>query len=485
MLYESIKNKNFLSLYNSIDSEEKVDQLLNDLRNIPSDYFTSYDHYQYYKRYVLPKLKLIGKEYPWKSKVSPYREYKFRHLLVISLCEKYLALDFITSVYQKYKDSEDNYYRILNNHDHVFILGFNSDNKLFVNEIPNSSLPFRSEENKVFDNKAVEIRIINYGDMISGLGFDCDVADKENIIVSREGRYRVQGEITLRVDRELQSIEDFYRLMVDRSQIVDYVETYIANYMALALIDLGFSIESNRSITLRNVLPSKIVEKPNKIMNILRSLGDSIINELRKYIEVDTVVISEEKDYDSDIYFVEYSIVSSLGLFHLRVSFDYFKPRPFQSNYSDIIVSVRIDTLHEYEYCIMCKEIERELIDNLRNTPRQNIKLLYGNHLIELRNVYSGNITFRPSRRLEIELIRLPTIVYGIGYYYVDNESEIEITHKEHGVTKIRFEKPFLINLLSTLVLDDYIEKSNRIVLENIANFNNNNKKTIDYIENA
>jgi hypothetical protein len=263
---------------------------------------------------------------------------------------------------------------------------------------------------------------------------------------------------------------------------VSYVETYISNYLSLALLDLGFSIEPNRSITIRNVLPSRIIEKPDKIMKILEALGYSIVNELRKYIEVSSINVSEEKDYDSDIYFVEYSIVSSLGLFHLRVSFDYFKPRPFQSNYSDIIVSVRIDTLHEYEYCIMCKEIESELIDTLRNSPRQTLKMLLGNHLVVMKNVYVGNIFFRPSRRLEVELVRLPTITNNIGFYYADRESEIEIVHKEHGTTIIRFSKPFLINFSTTTVLADYIEKSNRIVLENLANGLDNNRKVTQYL---
>ena len=482
MLYDSIKNKNFLSLYNSINNSNDIDQLLVELRNIPSDMFTSYEHYQYYQRYVIPKLRLVNKEYKWRTKISPYREYLFKHSLMISLCEKYLIFDFIITVYRKYRDSEDNYYRIHDNHDHVYLLGFNSDNKLFVNEIPNHIVPFRYVENKIFGDKSVEIRTIGYNEMISGLGFDYDVADKENIVVSSAGRYRVQGEIILRVDRELNDVNEFYQLLVDRSQIVDYVETYISNYLSLALIDLGFSIEPNRSITLRNVLPSKIIEKPDKIMSILRKLGDSLIDELRKYIEIDTVVISEEKNDISDVYYVEYSIVSNIGLFHLIVSFDYFKPRPFTLSYSDIIVSVRIDTLREYEYCIMCKDIENEIIDMLRNTPRQNVKMLIGNHLIELKNVYSGSITFRPSRRLEIELVRLPIYTYGIVYYYVDRESEISISHREHGNTVIRFSKPFIINFSATTVLADYIEKTNRIVLENIVNGSNNNKKVVDYL---
>jgi hypothetical protein len=485
MLFNSIQNKNFLNIFNSIDSKEKLDQQLVELRNIPSDMFTSYEHFQYYRRYITPKLKLVGREYQWRTALVRNKVYKFRHLLTIGLCEKYLVLDFIVDVYRKYEDEDDDHYRFSDRHEHIYLLGFNSDNKLFVNEIPNSSLPFRYIDNKVFLSKGIELRIIDYNDMVNGLGFDFDVADKENIEIDRVGRYRVQGEIVLRVDRELNDVNEFYHMLVDRSQIVSYVETYIANYVNLALIELGFSIEPNRSITLRNVLSSKIIEKPDKIMDILRKLGDSLIDELRKYIEIDAVVISEEKDYDSDIYFVEYSIASNIGLFHLRVSFNYFKPRPFEIPYSDVIVSVSIDTLHEYDYCSLCKDIENELIETLRNTPRQNIKMLSGNHLIELRNVYSGNITFRPSKRLEIELIRLPTIVHGIGYYYVDRESEIEIVHREHGVTRIKFEKPFLINFSTTIVLVNYPDKLNRIVLQNMLNGLNNNRKMVDYIENA
>jgi len=485
MLFNSIKNKNFLNIFNSINSENDVEILLRELKSITSDMFTSYEHYQYYKRYVLPKLKLVGKEYKWRSKVSPYKEYKFRHLLVISLCEKYLVLDFIVDVYRKYDDEDDDHYRFSDRHEHVFMIGFNSDNKLFVNEIPNSSLPFRYVDSKVFLSKAVEIRIINYDDMVRGIGFEYDVADKESIVIDKEGRYRVQGEIILHVDRELKDVNEFYQMLINRLQIVNYVETYIANYIALALIDLGFSIEYGKSFTLRNVLPSRIIEKPDKIMITLKYLGDAIINELSKYIEINSTIVSEERDDISSLYASEYTIVSSLGIFRLRVSFNYFKPRPFQPGYSDVVVSVRIETFRDYEYCAMCKEIEQELIGMLRNSPRQNIKLLLGNHLIELRNIYAGNIMFRPSRRLEIELIRLPTITNGIGYYYVDQESEIVITHKEHGNTIIRFSKPFLVNFTTTTILYDYIEKTNRVVLENIVKGNNRNRKIMEYIENA
>jgi len=482
MLYESIKKRNFLNIFDSLKTDSDVEILLHELKTIPSDYFTSYEHYQYYTRYVLPKIKLVNKEYQWKSSISPHKIYKFKHLLTISLCEKYLVIDFIVDVYRKYEDEDDDHYRFHDRHEHVYLLGFNSDSKLFVNEIPNASIPFRYEDNKVFLSKGVELRIINYNEMINGLGFDYDVADRESVIINREGRYRVQGEIVLRVDRELNNVNEFYQMLVDRSQIVNYVETYIANYIAMALMDLGFSINYDKSIRLRNVVRSNIIDHKDKLMKILERLGDSVVNELRKYMEISAVIYVEDVSEYSDVYAMDYTITSNIGFFHLRISFDYFKPRPFQPNYSDIIVTVGIYSPREYEYCIMCKEIENELIETLRNTPRQNIKMLSGNHLIELKNVYSGSITFRPSRRLEIELIRLPTIVYGIGYYYVDNESEIEIIHKEHGVTKIRFEKPFLVNFTTTMVLHDYIDKSNRIVLENIANGLDNNRKVTQYL---
>jgi hypothetical protein len=331
---------------------------------------------------------------------------------------------------------------------------------------------------KVFGSGVVELRIIDYNEIVGYLGFNYDAADMENIVIDRVGRYRIQGEIVLHVDRELGNVDEFYKVMVRRSQIVDYVETYIANYIALALIDLGFSIEYGKSFTLRNVLPSKIIKKPKKIMNILRRLGDSLIDELRKYIEINSVVISEVDDVVLYKYSREYTISSNISLFRLRVIFDYFKPRPFQQPYSDIVVSVEINTILDYDYCIMCKEIEKELINELKSSPRQNIKMLLGNHLIEMKNVYSGSIIFRPSKRLEIELFRLPSITNNINAYYVDSESEIEIVHREHGATKIRFSKPFLVNFTTTTVLADYTEKLNRVVLGNLVN----NKKMVDYL---
>lgn len=478
MLFESIKNKNFLLLYNSLNNENDVDQLLFELRNIPSDMFTSYEHYRYYKRYILPKLKLVGKEYYWKSKLYPYYEYKFRHTLVIGLCEKYLILNLRTMVYRKHRSDSEDHYNLWNQNEHVYLIGFNSDGKLFVNEIPNTSFPSMLVDFKVFGSGVVELRIIDYNEIVGYLGFNYDAADMENIVIDRVGRYRIQGEIVLHVDRELGNVDEFYKVMVRRSQIVDYVETYIANYIALALIDLGFSIEYGKSFTLRNVLPSKIIKKPKKIMNILRRLGDSLIDELRKYIEINSVVISEVDDVVLYKYSREYTISSNISLFRLRVIFDYFKPRPFQQPYSDIVVSVEINTILDYDYCIMCKEIEKELINELKSSPRQNIKMLLGNHLIEMKNVYSGSIIFRPSKRLEIELFRLPSITNNINAYYVDSESEIEIVHREHGATKIRFSKPFLVNFTTTTVLADYTEKLNRVVLGNLVN----NKKMVDYL---
>ena len=482
MLYESIKNKNFLLFYNSLNNENDVAIALNELKSITSDYFTSYEHYQYYTRYVLPKIKLVNKEYQWKSKVSPYKVYKFKHELLLCVCDTYLIMNFITNVYNKHKDSNDSDYWLLNRNEHVFILGFDTNGKLFVNEIPNSVLAIIPIERKEFREKAVYVHLVSENDIKRRLGFEMDLAKYETITINVTGNYRVQGEIVLEVSRELSSVVQFYDIMVNKREIVNYVEAYLSNYLNLVLIGLGFSIEPSRYIRLRNIVSSNIINNPSKIMKVLKSLGDAIISELAKYIEINAVNYREKKDTDTDTYYIEYEIASNIALFDLKISFNYFTPRPFHIPYSDIDIELDIDSPSRYEYCIMCKEIERELIDTLRNTPRQTLKMLLGNHLIVMKNVYVGNIYFRPSKRLEVELVRLPTITNNIGFYYVDRESEIEIVHKEHGTTIIRFSKPFLINFNTTVVLEDYPDKLNRIVLENIVNGNNNNRKIIEYI---
>ena len=480
MLCESIKSKSFLSLYNSIDSEGKVDQLLAELINIPSDYFTSYEHYQYYKRYVLPKLKLVNREYPWKSRVSPYKVYKFKHELLLCVCDTYLIMNFITNVFSKYKGSDGSGYWLLNRNEHEFVLGFDVNGKLFVNEIPNDVSAVIPVESKEFREKGVYVRLVSEDDIRRLLGFEVDLAKHEAITISATGSYRVQGEIVIEVNRELSSVEQFYEIMADRREIANYVEVYLGNYLNLALIDLGFSAEPSRHIRLRGVVSSNIINNPSKIMKMLKSLGDAIINELAKYMEIHAVNYREKKD--AGAYAAEYEIASNIALFDLKLSLDYFAPRPFRSHYSDIDIDLRIDSTNKYEYCMMCREIERELVDALRNTPRQTLKMLLGNHLIVMKNVYRGSIFFRPSRRLEIELVRLPTITSDIGFYYVDGESEVEIVHREHGATKIRFAKAFLVNFATTIVLSDYPDKLNRIVLENIANFNDDDKKAVDYL---
>jgi hypothetical protein len=389
-----------------------------------------------------------------------------------------MVLDFIYNIYYRYKNYDDDYYTYLDHHNHDFIIGFDTNGKLFVNEIPHRFLNYKLGMIKEFKEKGVEVRVVDRDEVLIGLGFRYDVADRELIEISETGLYRVQGEIILNVMSELNSVEEFYRSLVNRGGIVAYVDNYLMNYIAMALIDLGFGIDIANSIVLRNILHSNIVKNCDKIMKILKALGFNIIEQLKKYMEIYAVNYGEEKSEYTDIYVVYFTVVSNVTMFDLRLSFNYFRPRPFQEPYSDIVVTVSV----RFDSCRLCKEIENEFIETLRSTPRQTFKMLLGNHLIELKNVYSGSIVFRPSRRLEIELFRLPTIVNNINAYYVDRESEVTIIHREHGVTRIRFEKPFLVNFSTTTVLHNYHEKLNRVVLNNIVNGYNNDKKIIEYI---
>jgi hypothetical protein len=389
-----------------------------------------------------------------------------------------MIMDFIYNIYYRYNDDDDDVYRYLDHHNHDFIIGFDTNGKLFVNEIPHRFLNYKLGMVKEFKEKGVEVRVVDREEIVNGLGFRYDVADRELIEINDVGLYRVQGEIVLNVIRGLDSVEEFYRNLVNRGGIVTYVEDYLMNYVGMALLDIGLSIDIANSIVLRNILHSNIVKNCDKIMKILKALGFNIIEQLKKYMEIYAINYVEEKNEYTDIYVVYFTIVSNVTMFDLRLSFNYFRPRPFQEPYSDIVVTVSV----KYDSCRLCKEIENEFIETLRSTPRQTLKMLLGNHLIELKNVYSGNITFRPSRRLEIELIRLPTITNDIGFYFVDTESEITINHREHGVTKIRFKKPFLVNFTTTTVLHNYHEKLNRVVLNNIVNDSNSDKKIIEYI---
>jgi hypothetical protein len=477
MLFEAIKNRNFFPLFNYIDSEEKLHQFINELKSIPSECFTSYDHYVYYRRYVVPKVKLIGREYEWRSAISRYKRYKIRHTAIIYFSDIYMILNFVTNVHYRYKVDDSGSYRFLNDHSHVFIMGFDTNGKLFVNEIPIHFFVFRAGMYRVFDGSGVEIRVVDRGEVIGRLGFDRDVADRELVEVSDVGVYRVQGEVLLNVIRGLGSVEEFYRSLLNRSGIAAYVSTYLMNYVSLALIDMGFSVEPSRSIVIRNVLPSSIIEKPDKIISVLKILGENIVEQLKKYIEVYDVRYSYVKDEYGRNFSVFYNVASSVGLFELHLEFVYAVPTPFTSPYSNIAIDVHVN----FEDCEMCKEIESEFIDTLRSTPRQTIKMLIGNHLVELRNVYSGSIEFRPSRRLEVELVQLPPIINNIAAYYVDQESEIAVSHHEHGVTRIRFSMPFLVNFTTTSASEDYPEKLNRIVLHNIVNGVYSNRKVTEF----
>jgi hypothetical protein len=87
-----------------------------------------------------------------------------------------------------------------------------------------------------------------------------------------------------------------------------------------------------------------------------------------------------------------------------------------------------------------------------------------GNHKIVITNALSSEITYTPPVRTQI--LSTTPIRLSDNYYYVDDRSEVVITHNEHGITKIKFTKPTFISFSTTDILVKQNGEFNRVLLD-------------------
>jgi hypothetical protein len=280
-------------------------------------------------------------------------------------------------------------------------------------------------------------------------GYDDDVLDSNYTIDLRENnerRYRVQGDVVFSV---AQYQTDTLLWSIARGEITRYVAYLLADKIIALLADHGVSGEL--VMTDRNMYAIRIrggadssrwsaYSRRNRarIVKILSNYFDTKVETLGNFTEI---TVSDG------------SITGRLEI---------VSRARFGDVFGDIFVVIRevsnngilLKILHD-----MARLVETlQHVDMVRNL---------GNHRIELRRVIPISFSYIP----EIKPMFIdPQAIYIIARdtFIVDQDSQITLLHKDHGMRIIKFAGRYILNITTTQHHNDDVALRNRVILSRI-----------------
>jgi len=426
------------------------DAIKNTLRRLPRTAFTSDVHYEYYKQYVVPKISMVGKTYVKKYRwCRGCKEENYKHMK-INVSNSYIVIEIIDYSIVLNEKNDPYYYRSEpSQHYYTYVLGLDSNGKLFVNKV-DWGIPYSATIEK---RKVGSIEIYEFEDkhIMDMLGFDRSTDALEDVIIIEKGRYRVQGEIIANLNswrfENVNSLDDF-RLYL-RSSIRILVEEYIG-YLAYDrvsqyLVNSGFNISLQR---INSRLYIAIVDSHKGGVDRFRR-AIAIAADLRDRLGGHNF---EAINYGSAAKFrCNDPMVGEIELVVLsdRV--------PYGRRYGNILIDVKV-----VEQGRVFDEIMKDVDQQLQRLRPRNYRFMIGNHLIDIERSISGNLSYMPN----IQPLILPSrpLTINLNAYYVDSDSVMRISHPEHGVNVVRFARPFVLEIGTTNISQDYPGEVNRIL---------------------
>jgi len=421
----------------------KTKDLVKILKSARESEFSSRSHYVYYKRYLLPKFSKLGKRY----KVGEEYHYLERRKVTkemwfdlnVKVSENYVLFEFILN-----RNHEDflEYYR--------YLLG-KDRGKVFINKVRQS---WREQNRELVSSERLGESVIcvfkfEDSDVRRTLGYTQDSED-EVAFVADEGDFRVQGEIVLRAVKT--DIEAFFAGNAEslKYQAVRYTNYLFVDCLVQVLVDMGFSPTIERyerwTPSRGHVVVEGALRRERAGIEAL-ALAYGLARELRKRNLGKVIFSAEAREIwmDSERY----------GEYRVRVNVGVGR---YGEKYLPAILEVEINRAGEV-YKELCEDIDKQV----RSLERQAYEYTIGNHFITLKNVLSTFVTYAPCIRPKV--LEERALSTSARFFYVDQHSEVTITHKEHGETKVKFLRPFLIDVVTTEVDEDYPRELNRVAL--------------------
>jgi len=402
---------------------DSITEVVEFLRKLKRSDFSSDLHYIYYVRYIKSKLSSINREYAVKAFG---REIKKKSRVQIYVSPRYIVIRFVVGT----KRGGDWF---IQRHLHTYVLGINDDFKLFVNRVDMVPVGARivsvdeygNELYTVPDDKVYQIFEFNHN------------AVQEEVVISGRGSYRVQGEIVIDA---MGALCDLHWTIKRSIEVESYITRLYTNIIALLLRQRGFHVEvEEECVTMPLSVKRNVSNAKLKIIKraIKRELGNPIVvNGFMFYYDIYPAVRCRSGNQYCDL--------------QLNV-------HPHCTNKSNDMCSYILDQIHA-------------AIEELKKT---NFKHIFGNHTIELRNVYSLSVIIEPQIPDVIkdlaEMVRpLEAIEIYTDGYCVDQDTEVVVSHHEHGITRVRFSGPFIIRLRTTTVNERFPSELNRVMLSKL-----------------
>jgi len=396
-------------------------------KRLNKNLFTDKNHYLLYSKYF--------KGYPIK----------------IFLSNKYVVVENIIPLHKRKrycyycrdnedKDNDNKVYAYMQ----IWVLGFDSNNKLFINLIRNNPAEYFSRYItpilELNEDKDIELYF---------LGYSYNVGDNEIIAIKDRGIYRVQGEIVYNfVHYEYSFLKDIIiskiRNNID-NQINTLVNTYLAFKVRQFLLSLGFS-----DITIRGVNTPNLEIRINRLYYVKDF--DKKINKLKQLLS--KLLINDLTEDNG-----------------LRIEKEYINSR-----YRDIVITLYPSYTVQYRRLsdYVKNELDKYLYEIMSNKVKKAYTVYLGNHKIVIESIpleYSILIPkdLNPTKDImqENEVIINANIRDNIEFFVLEGFRS-EVYHNVHGAGKIEFYNPGLVGLTTTVIDNMHFRYQNHIAFSQL-----------------
>jgi hypothetical protein len=335
-----------------------------------------------------------------------------------------------------------------------YAIGIDTDtDTLFVNMVHAPPPPGNDLVQAYKDNDVEVVHVTDQYVKRFVFGYDTDVRDNEYTIglgALPDRQFRVQGDIMFNVVR-YNGIDNV--LGWAHGEILRYVAYLLADKITALLTDYGISTELTvvNTPTLRNLYAIRIMggtdssrwsryaqRNRGRIAKILSEYFDTKVETPGSFnrVEVSDGTIRGVLDIESRAY--------------------------FNNHIGDTFIVIREVFANEIVNK-MLRDIT-ELIDTL--TPVDMVRNV-GNHRIELKHVVPISFSYTP----DIKPLYLdPQTIYIMSRnsFIVDRDTIVSISHKEHGVRRVKFAGKYVLNITMTHHDNDDAAQRNRVALRRI-----------------
>jgi hypothetical protein len=375
----------FLSIMPRVDSLRELAESLVHCRAPRPELFVDAVNYRHHVKFVLPRCERLS-------------------TLMLYVAPHYVVVDLVL---------------------HKYLYGVTSDGKVFVNKI-DLTPRIAAKHLATVEGRTVEVKTTTDYDVRVVLNYDDDY-EKEEVVIRHTGRYRVQGDLVIEVDKI-----DVEGVVTDHIRL--YQEWLLVDVIARTLLSYRLNVDISQAVN-RIVIPLHRGLHADKVARLLhRELSGSVVSSLVEIVKRDSYRLEGGNDYSN----------------------------------CDIIVGSRD---HDIIVDVMCKmpiagtlaeKLYREFSEIYKPT---SFEIMVGNHHIRMEGVKSLNVRYRPS----VQPVLLGDGVVEIredGWYVVTPESKVTITHEEHGVTNIAFNSKYVVRFHTIILSAEHRLERNTVVLE-------------------